>query len=248
MRLPGTISNTFIDTFFEIVNASSDLPETVKNDPKWAVRFVMANMIATGEIDDIENEIKRIIENLGVTNNFFHFKTYSIEELVLDVKHYLIAWSTMKDLMATLINISFDLGIHESDISFGLLLRNEKVQNSRIPEICKQFSKKIDISKTDKLRNDAAHRGKLEDDQINDYQNQQNRLFAERFSLLREALISKEEFDKKIQELNAKLPALVASKKKEYSDHFHLTMTLNKELAAELAKIAAKNYLGQKLK
>lgn len=242
MHIPGTITKAYSDELFGIINGPDDLPQAVKDNPKWGMKFIISNLSVAKEIDDLERETKSILERLGVSKHSFIFKAYSIEELVLGVKHYLVAWSTMKDLMANLINSSFDLGVHEKDLSFGMMLRNEKVKISKIPAICKEHAKEIDVPYTDKQRNDAVHRGRLLDDEINEFRSRYNRAFAERYNLLNPNPISDEEFNEKLKALNAELPALAESKHEEYTKHFKLTMELNKELAVALARISA-NHL-----
>lgn len=240
MRIPGTISKAYSDVLFGIINATDELPEAIKKDTKWGMHFVFNNLMVTVEIDEIEKEIKSVLENLGVSGNYLIFRSYSIEQLTIGIKQYLIAWSTMKDLMANLINTSLELGIHEKDISFGMILRNEKVKRTNIMEICNKHSKSLDVSNTDRKRNEAIHRGKLIDEEVDKYRTKYNELFAQKYSLLNLNPISDEEFDKRLKELNEELTVLVNSKKIEYSEHLQLTINLNKELAEELAKLAAK--------
>ena len=151
-----------------------------------------------------------------MSSDILIFKSHSIEELVLGVKHYLIAWSTMKDLMANLINTSLDLGIYENDLSFGMILRNEKVKNTNIPSICNQHSKKINVPYTDKQRNNAIHRGKLLDDEINMYRDNYNTLVSKRYGLLNPEQISEDDYNQAMSKLNSELTTLVIDKQKEY--------------------------------
>ena len=241
MNPPGTISKAYLDEFYELVNSQDELPEALKANPKWGFRFIFNNNKAVTEIDEIEREILLVLSKLGVSTDTLIYKSYSIEELVLGVKHYLIAWSTMKDLMANLINTSLDLGIYENDLSFGMILRNEKIKNTNIAKICNQHSKKINVSYTDKQRNNAIHRGKLLDDEINKYRDTKNTLISKRYGLLSPDKISDEEFEQAMTKLNSELPLLVKKKKTEYTNHFKNTLQLNKELAIELAKLSVQN-------
>jgi len=241
MHIPGTITKAYSDELFGVINGPDELPQAVKENPKWAMRFIASNLAVTKEIDDVEREIRSILERLGVSGHAFIVKAYSIEELVLGVKHYLVAWSTMKDLMSNLINSSFDLGIHEKDLGFGMILRNEKVKITDIPAICKEHAKKVDVPYTDKQRNDAVHRGRLLDDEINKFRSRYNEVFAERYNLLNPNPISDEELKEKLKALNTELPALAKSKQEEYARHFELTMELNKDLAVALARVSVKH-------
>lgn len=239
MHLPGTVGKTYSDELFAIINKSSELPEIIKSDPKWGINFIFGNLKVLGEIDELEREIKAVLGKLGVAVNVLFSKAYSIEELVIGIKQYLIAWSTMKDLMAILINTSLDLGIHENDISFGMMLRNQKVTKTDVPTICGRHSNKIDVPYTDKQRNDAIHRGKLLDDEINEFRNRHSHLFSQRYSLLALNPISDDEFKRGLEDLNTELSKLVELKRAQYSKHFELTLDLNKDLAKELARLSA---------
>lgn len=241
MYLSGTISKVYQDELFGIINDPNELPDAIKANPKWGISFVFNNLKVLSEIDEIEREINSVLKRLGVSGDSFILKSYSIEELVIGVKHYLIAWSTMKDLMANLVNASLDLGIHENDLSFGMILRNEKVKKSNIPTVCNKHSKTINVSYTDKQRNDAIHRGKLLDDKINEYRSRYSGLFATRYSLLNTDPITDDEFNNGLKELNRELVDLVKVKTEEYTSHFERTLELNKELAIELAQLSAQN-------
>lgn len=246
MQIPGEIYKTFSHELLGIIHPKGDLPDKIKYDPKAAMHIYFEKIIALTEINEIETEIKLILNQLGTTNNFL-VKTYSIEELVIGVKQYLIAWSTMKDLMVNLMNVCFDLGIHETDLSYGLVMRNKKVKNSNIPKIVKDHQKSINVQYTDTQRNDAIHRGKLLDDEINEFRAQYNKLISRKFGVLNPEPISDEEFNKEYKKLNSELKSLVELKKQEYSDHFKRTMTLNIELAKELAKITANAILNNRI-
>ena len=218
MQNQGKIANVFIDELFGIINPEDELLDEIKYDPKKAMRVVFLRLAALAELNDIEQEIKIILNRLGTTNNFL-IKSYSIEELIIGVKHYLIAWSTMKDLMINLMNICFDLGIHENDLSYGIVMRNKKIKNSNIPIIVKTHQKSINVQYTDNQSNDAIHRGKLLDDEINDFRSRYNKLFSRRYGLLNPTPISDEDFKNESNKLNRELQNLVELKKEEYSEH-----------------------------
>lgn len=246
MQIPGEISKAFNDELFGIINPEGELPDEIKYDPKKAMHIVFERIIALTEVNEIEREIKTILDRLGTIDSFL-IKSYSIEELVIGVKHYLIAWSTMKDLMVNLMNICFDLGIHETDLSYGVVMRNKKVKDSNIPKIVKAYQKSIDVKYTDKQRNDAIHRGKLLDDEINEFRARYNMLYSRKYGLLIPEPISDEEFKDEHKKLNAELKNLAESKKQEYFEHYESTMVLNLELAKELAKVTANAVLNNRI-
>ncbi len=246
MQLPGKIRKAFNDELFGIINPEGGKDNEIKYDPKKAMHIVFDRIIAITEINEIEKEIETILDRLGTVNTFL-IKAYSIEELVIGVKHYLIAWSTLKDLMINLINVCFDLGIHETDLSHGIVMRNKKVKNSNIPKIIKSHQKSIDVQYTDKQRNDAIHRGKLLDDEINKFRARYNKLFSRKYGLLNPEPISDDEFKEEQKKLNFELKELAESKKKEYSEHYIKTMELNINIVKELAKVTADEILSNRI-
>lgn len=246
MQIPGKISKTFSDELFSIINPKEGLGDEIKYDPKKAMEIVFERLLSLTEINEIEREIETILGRLGTINSFFG-KAYSNEELVIGVKHYLIAWSTMKDLMTNLINVCFDLGIHDTDLSFGVVMRNKKINNSNIPNTIREHQHAINVKYTDKQRNDAIHRGKLLDDEINEFRTRQNMLYSSKYGLLNPDPISDEEFKVQQKILNAELKILAESKKQEYSEHYERTMELNLALAKELAVVTANAVLNNRI-
>ncbi len=246
MQILGKISKAFNDEHFGIINPKEGLKDEIKYDPTKAIEIVFERMFSLTEINEIEREIEIILDRLGTINSFI-VKAYSIEELVIGVKHYLIAWSTMKDIMTNLINICFNLGIHETDISFGVVIRNKKVKNSNIPSIIKAHQGSIDVKYTDKQRNDAIHRGKLLDDEINEFRSNYNKLYSRKYGLLNPEPISDNEFKEEQKRLNAELKDLTELKKQEYSKHYEKTMALNLDITKELAKVTANAVLNNRI-
>jgi len=244
MKVPGTISKAYSDVLLNGINEADELPAAIKADTKWGMLFVFSGLGVAGQVDEIEREMKVVLDRLGIVPGSLFSKIYSIDELIFGIKYYLIAWSTMKDLMASLINVSLDLGIHENDVSFGMLLRNKKIQKTNIPPICKKYAGILDVSHTDKRRNSVIHRGKLIDQEVSEYQSKYRGLYSRRYSLLNSNPISDDEFDREIKELNTGLGGLVELKNSEFDKHFKLTLRLNVELAEEIAKLALM-YLNQ---
>jgi hypothetical protein len=164
VTLAERIIAIFFDTFnCEIENAGNALSALKGQNRDWSMAYIRRTMITSVEINSLQDEIELILSRLGVASKGPFFSVFSIEELTVGLKFYLIAWSTMKDVMAMFINTVLDLGIAEKDVSFGMILRNEKVQKTNIPAICKKHAKPLKISYVDGARNDAVHRGKLMD-------------------------------------------------------------------------------------
>ena len=246
MQIPGKISKAFSDELFSIINPGSVPVEDIKYDPEKAMKIVIQRMLAIAEVNELEHEINKILERLGTENSFL-IKSYSIEELVIGVKHYLIAWSTMKDVMINLINICFDLGMDEKDVSFGVVTRNQKVKETNILDIFKKHEKSINVRYTDRQRNDATHRGKLLDDEINEFRKKHNSLYSRKYSLLNIDPITDEEFKKELGTLNSELVELAKVKRNEYSEHFQKTLELNQDLVRELAGVTANEILSNRI-
>jgi hypothetical protein len=153
----------------------------------------------------------------------------------------------MKDVMINLINICFNLGMDEKDVSFGVVTRNKKVKGSNILDIFKKHEKSINVRYTDRQRNDATHRGKLLDDEINEFRKKHNSLYSRKYSLLNIDPITDEEFKTELGSLNSKLVELAKLKRNEYTEHFQKTLELNQDLARELAGVTANEILSNRI-
>ncbi len=246
------MTKRYLDTFFEVLNQELQAPEnsTFKfevDDQEWSFSYLGRIIMRVTEVSNIQDEIKLLLDRLGVQSQGFLVKVLSVEELFIGLKFYLISWSTLKDVMANLINCVLDLGIDEKDLSFGQLLRNQKVKSTKIPDICKKYSKKINIGSTDGARNDAVHRGTLADVEVTNLKKKKNRIQSKRFSLLKLKPISEDEYKKLMNEFNKELSNLVASKREEYKNHFKQTMSLNEEIAIELAKVIMKQFKKERI-
>jgi hypothetical protein len=93
-------------------------------------------------------------------------KILTIEHLAIAMKLYVISWSTLRDLLASLVNAVFNLGIADRDVKEHLVLHNRHVQSSRIPQILQAYDNTLVIKDLKKKRNDVVHRGKIPDDDI----------------------------------------------------------------------------------
>jgi hypothetical protein len=107
----------------------------------------------------------------------------------------------------------------------------------------------LKIGHIEGARNDAVHRGKLSDIEVNELTNQRNRIDSNRYSLLlRESeRMSEAEYKQKMKEFHSDLAEMVAKKKEEYSTHYEETVVLNSEIAVELAEIAARLLNDEKI-
>jgi hypothetical protein len=93
-------------------------------------------------------------------------KLLTIEHLVIAMKLYVISWSTLRDLLASLVNAVFNLGIAGRDVKEHLVLHNSHVKSSRIPQIIQAYDNALLIKDLKRKRNDVVHRGSIPDDDI----------------------------------------------------------------------------------
>ena len=54
MKPEGTISKAYLDEFYGLVNKPNELPESLKDNPKWGLHFIFKNLKVVTEIDVIE--------------------------------------------------------------------------------------------------------------------------------------------------------------------------------------------------
>ncbi len=206
---------------------------------EWAKRYTATTLFGVVEIDEQQKEIELLLSIIEHTPLGFVKKILPVEELLMILKFYYIAWGTMKDLMAKFVSNVLDLGIADIDLNFGILLRNNKVKSTRIPEICNRYSNLLDIGGTDKARNEAAHRGKLLDDDVTSIKKKKATLEVGHFSLLQQEhqRISEEEYCRRKKVFYDELKVLTENKRVEYQNHYESTMKLNREIAIELAGV-----------
>jgi len=234
------LSNIFFKEINRLTETEADSMSSLQGkNIEWAKKYIPKTLFGIGEIDEQQKEIELLLSKIDHQSSGFMKKILPVEELLMNLKFYYIAWGTLKDLMAKLVSNVLDLGIADVDLNFGILLRNDKVKNTRIPEICNKYSKLLDIAGTDKARNEAAHRGNLLDDDVINIKRKKAAIEAGRFSLLQQEhqRISEEEYSRKNKLFYDELKELVENKRFEYQNHYELTMKLNREIAIELATI-----------
>lgn len=236
------IANAFFSEFNRLIEESSDSLNALKNqNSQWGKKYIFEVIISVIELTEFQKEVELILSGFEAKPVGFFLKTVSIDELILAVKMYLIAWFTINDLTARLINTVFDLGIHESDVSFGTITRNRKVANSKIIETFKKYQKELNIDDTVRARHDAVHRAKITDPELKELKAKRNRIESQRYSWLAKKRISEDEYNKQKEEFYKELKKTADSKKKYYRDHYDRSVTLLAELATHLARVAFDN-------
>ena len=240
LNMTKRFSNIFVKEVNRLTDADSHSMSCLRgNNLSWAKKYIPRTLFGVIEIDDQQDEIELLLSKIDHQPAGFLIKILPVEELLMNLKFYYIAWGTLKDLVARFVSIVLDLGIADIDLNFGVLLRNEKVKNTRIPEICSKYSSYLNVGETDKARNEAVHRGKLLDEEVLEIKRKKTTYESQRLSLLKQEneCISEEEYKQKKSEFYDELKTLVDRKREEYKKHYETTMELNAEIAIELATV-----------
>ncbi len=131
--------------------------------------YFLAILQTMSEIDRLCREMESVLNEFtgrDVHGMLVTGKLLTIEHLAIAMKLYIISWSTLRDLLASLINAVFNLGIADRDVKEHLVLHNRHVQSSRIPQILQAYDNTLVIKDLKKKRNDVVHRGRMPDDDI----------------------------------------------------------------------------------
>jgi hypothetical protein len=192
-------------------------------------------LASLAELDGLHKEVCQILDDFSGRQIGF-LRAVTVDHLILHIKFYVIEWSTMTDMIASLINKAFNLGISERDIKFGLVLRNKHVQQSDVVAILKRHSKDIDYDYFNQHRNEIVHRGRIIDKDVLDLKVERNRLYSSKYSLLAEKPIADEEFKIASTALNKKVFDMAAQKQTYYRIHYEKTLNLVSEVLRALAR------------
>jgi hypothetical protein len=153
-----------------------------------------------------------------------------------------VQWSTLTDITASLINKTFNLGLVEKDVRFGLVLRNSHVQKAGLASILKQHSKDIEYDLFSRHRNEIVHRGCILDKDVLELKAEWNRLHSRKYSLLIKEPISDDEYKTGTAELNKKTLEIAAVKQAHYRSHYEKTLALVGEMLGAMARKSAELY------
>lgn len=93
------------------------------------------------QIENLHKEICVVLNDFEPRPVGLFFKWLTIEQLILNVKLYVISWTTLIDMLAGLINKVFNLGLASIDVKLDSVLRNEHVLRSEIPAIFNKHRK-----------------------------------------------------------------------------------------------------------
>jgi hypothetical protein len=164
------------------------------------------------EMDRLYREMHSVLSEFTGRRSLL-FTVLTVEHLAMVMKLYVISWHTMLDLVARLVSVAFDLGIADRDVSMRLILNNDHVRSSRIPEILQAYEKALPMKDLRKRRNDAVHRGKIPDPDVEAMLKERNTIDSHRYSLLESKPISDEEHKNLLSDLQERLGALARAKR-----------------------------------
>jgi hypothetical protein len=89
-----------------------------------------------------------------------------LADLRMLLKLHTVAWSSLADVLAGVINEVFDLGYAERQVDLGALLQNRRVKAAGVLDIVKRHSKAVEYERFSILRNDVVHRARLDDPEL----------------------------------------------------------------------------------
>jgi hypothetical protein len=199
--------------------------------------YFLAILQTMSEIDRLCHEMESVLNEF--TGRDLHGilvtgKLLTIEHLIIAMKLYVISWSTLCDLLASLVKAVFNLSMADRDVKLDRVLKNSHVQSSRIPQILQAYDNTLLIKAWTRKRNDVVHRGRIPDDDIEQILRERNTIDARRYSLLEKNPISEEEHKRQISLLQQKLRALAKEKQDLWRTHHQQTIGMISEIAGEL--------------
>jgi hypothetical protein len=199
--------------------------------------YFLAILQTMSEIDRLCHEMESVLNEFtgrDLHGTLFTGKLLTIEHLAIAMKLYVISWSTLRDLLASLVNVVFNLGIANRDVKEHLILHNSHIKSSRIPQILQEYDNTLLIKDLKKKRNDVVHRGRIPDDDIEQILTERNRIDSRRYSLLEQNPISEEDHKRQISLLQQKLRALAKEKHDLWGKHHQQTIAMISKIAGEL--------------
>jgi hypothetical protein len=197
-------------------------PLRIKNIQDLGRLYETKVWIPLNDLDAVLDEIHHVIHLLST------LETYT--DAVIAVKFYIIAWRTLSDVFAKLVNAVFDLGIDEQDIDLMTIFRNEHVKQSGLPEILEKYRAKIRHGDFSRLRNDIVHRGILRDPGLEAINSRLVRL-----KLLR--LFDEAQAAEESKAIESDLHDYLLSKQSEFTGHSRDTIAMLEEMIGHLDTI-----------
>jgi hypothetical protein len=168
-----------------------------------------------------------------------------LADLRMLLKLHTVAWSSLADVLAGVINEVFDLGYAERQVDLGALLQNRHVKAAGVPDIVKRHSKAVESKRFSILRNDVVHRARLDDPEL-------ELLEKAEFEIMLAAAFDAPPGDRdKLRRaiasavitsgVTAKVSAFACARAEYLAEHLSRTEALIAELDATLAQILSGN-------
>jgi hypothetical protein len=199
--------------------------------------YFLAFFHTMSEIDRLCGEMESVLNEFtgrDLHGMLFTSKLLTIEHLAIAMKLYVISWSTLRDLLASLVNTVFNLGIADRDVKEHLVLHNSHVKASRIPQILQAYDNTLLIKDLKKKRNDVVHRGRIPDYYIVQLLKERSTIDSCHYSLLEQNPISEEEHKMQSSLVQQKLRVLAQEKQELWKKHHQQTITMLSEIAGEI--------------
>ncbi|HUP62094.1 MAG TPA: Cthe_2314 family HEPN domain-containing protein [Thermoanaerobaculia bacterium] len=200
----------------------------LQRDPNRA--YEMRVFMAAAEVGSLFEELQHTLALLARARTF--------PELTALLKLYIIGWHSLSDLVATLLNEVYDLGIADQDVSFGAILRNHHVRETAIPDLVKRHSRAIRYDEFVKMRNDIVHRGKLDDTELLTIHSDLLLNLAKRSNV---SMIDDEDAKQRALEAartetrtTERVRELIATRRQQYAEHLSRTQAFLTELSEVL--------------
>jgi HEPN superfamily protein len=228
-----------VGAYFSRLN---EILEDDKNPKSVAAAFVqqlkakhsISALETMTEMDRLYREMRSVL-NEFTGRGYFLVHILTVEHLATAMKLYVISWHTMLDLLARLVNAVFNLGIADRDVTPRLILTNAHVKATRIPEILAAYEKALPVEDLRKRRNDAVHRGRIPDPDVEQLLKERNTLDSRRYSLLTISPISEEEYKNGTAALQTRLNAMAKEKQSLWEQIHQQTSAMTSAVASELA-------------
>jgi len=233
---------SIVGAYFEQLNKTLESDKDTKQiaclfADRLGSEYFLAILQTMSEIDSLFGEMESALDEFTGRDIYAMFvkgKLLTVEHLVIAMKLYVISWSTLRDVLASLVNTVFNLGIADRDVKEHLVLHNAHVQSSRIPQILQAYDSTLAIKDLKKKRNDVVHRGRIPDDDVEQMLMERKKIEARRYSLLQLNPISEEEYKRESSLLRQRLRAMAKEKQDLWRKHHQQTGAMISEVAGEL--------------
>jgi hypothetical protein len=239
------LDETVVGAYFARLNELFDDP---KNQKHLVVAFFRhmgathfrAALETMAEMDRLFGEMRFVLSEF-TGRRYFLFNMLTIEHLATAMKLYATSWGTMQDLVARLVNAVLNLGTADRDVRVWFVLRNEHVRSTGIPGIVKACLKALPVKDLPQWRNDAVHRGRIPDPDVEQLRKERNVLDSRR-SPLAIPRTSEEEYKEGLSLLQSRLNTLANEKQVLWEQVHRQTILMTSAVARELAVKAFDQY------